>query len=86
MWSEEYIVANSLETHHIFPVIILSITKYNLSANSGLLLEGMFTAEENEVREKYGKLVQNPPLYTGHDYPEQGLYHLLAEDQLVTDS
>ena len=31
---------------------------------------GLLTTGENVVREKYGEITLNPPLYPGHDNPE----------------
>ena len=31
---------------------------------------GLFTTGENVVREKYGEITLNPPLYPGHNNPE----------------
>ena len=67
MWSGKK-MANSLEKHHICRSLFHQFPLE--SANTGLLLAGIFTTGENVVREKYGEIVQNPPLYTVHNNPE----------------
>ena len=67
MWSGKK-MANSLETHQILPVTILPIP--TLISQLGIIMAGIETTGENVVREKYGEIVQNPPLYTGHNNPE----------------
>ena len=52
----------------------------NLISQLGIIIGGYIYDRGNAVREKYGEIVQNPPLYTGHNNSEKGSSMYICSD------
>ena len=82
MWSGET-MANSLETHHNFPITILLIS--TLISQLGITIGGYIYDRGKCGSGKYGVIFQNPPIYTGHNNPEYGTQKENASRRQETD-